>query len=106
MEPARWRQLADLERRALARLGQAGLDEFDSARRKAAAQVSIPPEIDRLIVLATPDPTPLVIQALEQISTQIEVEIAIHAPPERANHFDLWGRPITQMSDRPRRQYP
>ena len=97
MEPARWRQLAELERRALARLGQAGLEEFDSARRKAAAEVSIPPEIDHLIVLATPDPTPLVIQALEQLATLVEVEIWIHAPPERANHFDGWGRPVTQM---------
>lgn len=97
MEPARWRQLADLENRADIRLIREGLTDIESARREAAELGQLPPEINRVIVLATPDPIPLAIDALRQISAHTPVEIAIHAPESRANHFDIWGRPITEL---------
>ena len=97
MEPARWRELAKLERRALLKLESVALRDHESARREAADLGQVPPGITRVIVLATPDPTPLVIRALRNISTHTPVDVAIHAPETKANHFDHWGRPITDL---------
>jgi len=97
MEPARWRQLADLEQRAMFQLERAGLTDIESARREAAAAAILPAEIRRVIVLATPDPTPLAIQALRKITANLPVTIAIHAPETRASQFDNWGRPLAPL---------
>ena len=97
MEPARWRQLAQLEHRAGRRLENAGLTDIETAHREAAENGEIPAGIKKVLVLATPDPTPLAIDALRKIASHTPIEIAIQAPESRTNHFDIWGRPITNL---------
>ena len=97
MEPARWRQLADLENRARIRLERVVLIDVESARREAAEHGALPPEVTKITVLATPDPTPLAIDAPRNIASHTPIEIAIQAPESRTNHFDIWGRPITDL---------
>ena len=97
MEPARWRQLAELEGRANERLEAAGLIDIEAARRDAAGHGALPDGIQRVVLLATPDPLPLVVDALRRIAAHTPVDVAIHAPESRNSHFDVWGRPITEL---------
>ena len=97
MEPARWRQLADLEQRVQQRLTTVGLADIETARRESAARAWLPEGIDKVIVLATPDPTPMVIDALDLLARHAAIEVAIFAPSKLANHFDNWGRPVTEL---------
>ncbi|MGI9240862.1 MAG: PD-(D/E)XK nuclease family protein [Verrucomicrobiales bacterium] len=102
MEPARWRQLADLEQRVQQRLTDAGLIDAETARHESVRRACLPHGIGKLILLGTPDPTPMVLDALARIACATPVEVAIFAPPKMANHFDNWGRPITELwSHRP-----
>jgi len=93
-ESHRWQQLADLERRHDALLAAQGLTPLHAARL-AAATVAAPPEgIRRVVVVATPDPLPLVLRRLETLASQVRVEILVHGPS--LDLFDAWGRPATE----------
>jgi ATP-dependent helicase/nuclease subunit B len=54
-----------------------------------------PKGVQRIVLAAVSDPTPLMIHYLERLSTDIDVEILIHAPEAKAELFDAWGRPET-----------
>jgi len=95
MEPERWRELARLERRAILPIEKAGLIDRQVARRDAAVEGRIPPDLSRITVLATPDPTKLAIDALLRLAWEIPTEIVIYAPKELDALFDSWGRPRT-----------
>ncbi|MBE2215035.1 MAG: PD-(D/E)XK nuclease family protein [Opitutaceae bacterium] len=99
-ELRRWQQLAELEHRHETRLAGAGLASVHVARAAAAA-VSTPPDgIRRVVVVATPDPMPLVLRRLEALATQLPVEILVHGPS--LDLFDASGRPsIEAWSRRP-----
>lgn len=92
-ETARWRQLGALEQIHDARLARSGLVSAPAARIAAARKPARPAGVDRLIVLAVPDPQPLAVQALAEQARELAVEVVVHAPPEEAAYFDAWGRP-------------
>lgn len=93
-EAERWQQLAMLEERVIERLAHLGLREPHAARRAWAAEPVLPPEIERIVMLAAPDPLPLALAALARCAERMPVEVGIFAPEEEAEAFDAWGRPV------------
>lgn len=96
-EPERWRDLARIERAALKRLDALHLSDPLLSRKKAAAELSFSEEIAAVTLLAVPDPTPLVLNALRELSKSggTPIHILIHAPDSLADDFSLWGVPVT-----------
>ncbi len=93
-EASRWRQLGVLERAYFEQLAALGLTDAQAARLAAARKPADLEGIERIVVLATPDPLPLALNALAGHARKLPVELALFAPPEEANNFDDWGRPI------------
>jgi len=93
-EPERWAQLAELEKEFRRRLARFGLRDANEVKREAAKTLRCPRGITRIVVLAVPDPIPLALTALGTLSQSVPVEICVHAPPELADAFDEWGRPL------------
>lgn len=95
-ESARWRQLGELARRQMSSLRRVGWEEEQSARIEAARRPAVPAGVQRISVLAVPDPHPLALECLRQLSAVVEVGIVVYAPPEEADNFDAWGRPMAE----------
>jgi ATP-dependent helicase/nuclease subunit B len=93
-EPERWRQLGRLEGLYINELKLLDLKDPKHTRRDAAQCYTIPEQIERIILAATPDPQPLPLQALAKAAEQLPVEIWTYGPSEL---FDDWGRPITDI---------
>ena len=93
-EPERWRQLARLESLYLDQLNTYGLQDPKEVRRNAAQDYSPTAQFTRIILAATPDPQPLVIQAFESAAQKVPFEIWVYGPEDA--HFDCWGRPISK----------
>jgi ATP-dependent helicase/nuclease subunit B len=89
----RWRQLAALERRQTARLAAAGRREPHAARRAYARESGPPAGIERIVLLAVPDPLPLALEVLGRWAQSVSVDVVIHAPPGESGAFDYAGRP-------------
>jgi ATP-dependent helicase/nuclease subunit B len=94
-EPGRWEDLNRLETKYLEALQAAGLRDRCAALIEASAAPLLDDKLDRIVVAGVPDPTPLVLRALESLAERYPVDILIHAPESHASHFDLWGRPDT-----------
>lgn len=96
-EPERWRQLADLEKKYTAKLAGAGLR--DAQAEKISFAENPPPldGIEKIILLATPDPLPLALRVLAAQGRTTVVEVAIYAPASEAGCFDAWGRPFADF---------
>lgn len=92
-ESARWRRLGELEALYSAKLRAGGLISASAANIAAAQAPHLPPGMEKVLVLATPDPLPLAIQALGEIAQKIPVEVAVFADEAEAENFDAWGRP-------------
>lgn len=92
-EAERWRDLARLEGKVLERLDQAGLMDRAAHLIAQARAPVLSDGIRRIVIAAVPDPTPLMIQAIEHLSAKIPVDLLIHAPSDNADAFDEWGRP-------------
>jgi ATP-dependent helicase/nuclease subunit B len=101
-EAARWAQLAELERCGDAVLAARGLRDAQAAKIAFAAAPTLPPDIARIVVLATPDPLPLAVQVLTAHARTVPVEIVVIGPPgaDAALLFDEWGRPRTDVWSR------
>ena len=93
-EQDRWHDLAELETIYLERLNQLGLEDPYEHMIKRAECPELPEGVERVVVAAVPDPTPLMIRALEHLAKQVPIAILVHAPDSLADHFDNWGRPI------------
>jgi len=92
-EPERWRDLVALETQYLDQLTKCGLLDPLIVRIEQAATVCLPQKVRRVVVAAVPDPTPLVVRALDRIAIDLPVVVLVHADPEMAQAFDAWGRP-------------
>ncbi|KXU34684.1 hypothetical protein AXK11_08120 [Cephaloticoccus primus] len=91
----RWQQLAELERRQLARLTRhGGLWSPLAAQRALLARAAPPEGVSRVLVLALADPRPVAVELLERYAKRVEVELLIYAPESEAAGFDAWGRPV------------
>lgn len=95
-ETMRWQQLGALEQLHTARLARDGYLDPQAARLAAAQHPAPLAGVTRLIVLATPDPLPLALDALAVHARLLPVDVVIHAPPAEAEQFDAWGRPIPE----------
>ena len=93
-EPERWRDLAELETAYLERLRELGRQDPSELMIKRSERPELPEGTERIVVAAVPDPTPLMIPALEHLAEQVSVVILVHAPESVADHFDNWGRPV------------
>lgn len=94
-ETARWRELAALERAVDEVLLEQGVAMPVAAHRAALASVTVPADVDTLVVAGCPDPHHLALQCLEALVSQVRIEVLVLGPPEGAGKgvFDRWGRP-------------
>lgn len=92
-EEARWEAMGRLERLHATRLAALGLRDAQAVKVALARR---PPvlDFDRIVILATPDPMPLALEALAGQARRLPVDVVIFAPPEEAGNFDPWGRPV------------
>lgn len=93
-EAERWRQLAWLEEQQVRRLAAMGFREPHAARREFAQAPRLADDIARIVVLATPDPLPLALEAIARCAGERPVDVVVFAPETEADAFDAWGRPI------------
>jgi ATP-dependent helicase/nuclease subunit B len=93
-EPERWQELARLEMLYLDCLEAYNLRDPKQLRREAAQNYKPSEQIERIILAATPDPQPLILQALERAAQKIPVEIWIYGAEDA--QFDKWGRPVVE----------
>jgi len=100
VEPDRWRELTRLEARFREILATRDLHDLLTVRRQHAASPDRPEELSRIAVIGCPDPLPLSVGVLEALSVSVIPEILIHAPPDFADTFDEWGRPLTAFWSR------
>ena len=77
---ARWIELAELEKRYLATLAALGLQDAQAIKRAHASMPSLPDDVAEALVLAVPDPPPLLREWITSASTSIPVKIFVHAP--------------------------
>ena len=92
-EPDRWQDLAEAERRYLARVEALGYEDGTRRKINQAASPQLPDGIRRIVVASVPDPSLLMVRALESLQETLPIEILIAAPGEKENDFDIWGRP-------------
>ncbi len=93
-DAARWRDLAALAAAQAGVLADQGLEDAQSAKSRVAAAPVLPEGVKRVIILAAPDLPPLFDRWASACATRgVEVEVAVHAPPDRADDFDTLGRP-------------
>ncbi len=96
-ERDRWRELGALEQRLDEALSAVRRRDAPAARIAQARAPVLPEGIRRIVVLAAPDPQPLALTALAELSRRVPVEIVIHAPEGEAAVFDDWGRPLPEV---------
>lgn len=87
-ETDRWRQLGTLEALQEAALTAAGVSPPAWTLPDGWEQ------LERIVVVATPDPIPAAITLLENLAGERPVDVLIFAPRDEAGRFDSWGRPV------------
>ncbi len=94
-EGERWAQLASLARLADKSLRRRGLQDPIAATLALAKDPALPPGIEAVALIATPDPLPLAMQVLARHAERLPVFVVIHGPEDEAADllFDEWGRP-------------
>lgn len=101
IEPERWAELARLEGQVHGLLERAGRQARSAMRRDALENFHLPQECTRLILLGVPDAPPALDPLIKRLSQKTEVQVAIHAPEDFAERFDLLGRPLEAWSNEP-----
>lgn len=101
IEPERWAELARLEGQVHGLLERSGRQARSAMRRDALENFHLPQECTRLILLGVPDAPPALDPLVKRLSHTTEVQVAIHAPEEFSDSFDLLGRPLEQWSQEP-----
>ena len=92
----RWHDLAELETAYLQRLSELDRQDPCSLKIKQSERPELPEGIERVVVAMVPDPTPLMLRALERLADKTSIAVLIHAPKSLADHFDGWGRPVAE----------
>ena len=99
-ETARWEQLGELERRYDERLAEIGRRDERAVRIATAGAPHLPAGVEKIAVMATPDPLPLALGVLAAYARVVPVEIVVYADQAEAENFDGWGRPIAAHWER------
>jgi len=94
-EAERWTQLARLAGLADACLEARHLQPPQQAQVRFAAAPELPPGVERIVLLATPDPLPLAVQIFARHAAHVPLDVVIYGPTEESRDalFDEWGRP-------------
>ncbi|MDR2981636.1 MAG: PD-(D/E)XK nuclease family protein [Puniceicoccales bacterium] len=95
-EPLRWQELSRIEHEYRRRLADQGMADEEDIRHSSAHIPVIPAAWKKLWLIGTPDPTPLLLEALEQ-AQDLEVRVAIAAPETLRDGFDKWGRVVSDF---------
>lgn len=90
---ARWIELAELEKRYLATLAGLGLQDAQAIKRTHASEPKLPDDVGEVLVLAAPDPPPLLREWITAASSRIPVKIFVHAPVSMRGAVDEFGCP-------------
>lgn len=93
-ETARWAQLAELAERQREILAALGRREPHAARREFARAPQPLAGVNRIVLLAAPDPLPLALEVLARWAAILPVEVVVFAPAAESEAFDAWGRPL------------
>lgn len=93
IEVERWKQLADLEQSYYTLLSQKSLIDPMYLNKKTAENYQLDSAISKIILVATPDPKPLPLKALQSLESKIPIEVWINGP-KKDGLFDTWGIPI------------
>lgn len=91
LESERWSELATLESRFHAELGESGLLDPLRTRRTAVETPPLSEGLERIILAATPDPQPLALQSVRRTGKMLPVEVWIYGPEGGEELFDDWG---------------
>lgn len=91
-----WTELSGLHQTFRSLLSDCELADRNRIRIQVAREPSLPPGINRVVVLGVPDPLPLVVDCLESLGEVVPVEVWVFAPPELDHLFDDWGRPLAE----------
>lgn len=93
-EQERWQALGALEREADSWLEACGRKSEVAVRRAVSSSGRVPAGVERVVLVATPDPHPLLLAWLESVGTTLRVEVVAFGPD--AADFDRWGRPLEE----------
>ena len=93
IEVERWKQLADLEQSYYTLLSQKSIIDPMYLNKKTAENYQLDSAISKIILVATPDPKPLPLKALQSLESKIPIEVWINGP-KKDGLFDTWGIPI------------
>jgi ATP-dependent helicase/nuclease subunit B len=93
-EAERWAAMAALEAAYLERVAALGYDDACRRKVRTAQGPSLPEGVRRVVVAGVPDPSLLMLRALEALERSVRIEVLIHAPCDLAEAFDDWGRPV------------
>ncbi len=98
-ETERWTQLARLEQHYDEEMTGRNLRDAQVAKLTFALAPTLLPGIDKIIVLATPDPLPLAVEILSRHAEHVPVQIVVCGPAGEPVEtlFDEWGRPRTEV---------
>lgn len=99
-ETARWRELGELERLYDRELAAIGRRDERALRIAAARQPVLPAGVEKIVVVATPDPLPLAVQVWAEHARTVPLEFWIYAPDAESGNFDTGGRPLTASWER------
>lgn len=95
-DAARWQDLAQIERAYFEELAQANVADAQMLKRRHAHVPVLPEEVERIVVLASPDLPPLLDEWIAACAKRgLQVTIAVHAPSSLEHTFDPCGRPLT-----------
>ncbi len=105
---ARWTELAQLERRAVAAWEQWGFPDPAAAKRDRARHPVCPQGVEEIILAGLTDPTWLAVEAWRLLAEQkIPITLLVGAPETFRPTFDDWGRPKPEFwADRRRHATP
>ena len=92
IEVERWKQLAQLEKSYYALLNQKNLIDPIILNKKTAEEYQLDSTISKIILVATPNPKPLPLKALQSLESTTPIEIWINGPKEGL--FNEWGIPL------------
>ena len=95
-EVLRWQQIAGLECRYTEKLAATGRTDVQDLALAPMVEPLPPTGIDRIVMLAVPDPLPAAVRVLAAYARTLPVDLVVFGPPGGETLFDVWGRPRTE----------
>lgn len=96
VDTERWEQIAELERRYTEILMSLNLIDPEDLKITLSESAEAFKKFEKIIVLANPDISTVLLKRLGKAAECMDVEIWINAPQEYGEMFDGWGRPVPE----------